>query len=97
MGLRLAGSLPVLADAGPVRLRLTIAEGSAPKTGSVALFDAQGRRRRMLWSGVLTPGLPRSLVWDGNDDDGNPVGSGLYWARFAGSGQDKVLRLVYVR
>ena len=59
-----------LARQGPVRLMI---------------FDVTGRRVRTLLDGDQEAGLHR-LVWDGNDEEGRPVGSGIYWSQMvAGS------------
>ncbi len=97
VALRLLGAHPIQGDAGPAVLRLALAAGSSPVSGSLALFDVQGRLRRKLWSGRLTPGLTMQVTWDGRDDDGVEMDSGLYWARFVAPGRDQTLRLVYVR
>jgi len=46
----------------------------------IAIFDVRGRRVRMLIDGTLGPGA-RQVRWDGNDDAGRPVASGLYLIR----------------
>jgi hypothetical protein len=53
-----------------------------PRSGRVLLeiFDVNGRRLRTLVDGVLSPG-PKALAWDGTDDGGRPVGSGVYFYR----------------
>jgi subtilisin family serine protease len=53
-----------------------------PRSGPVLLeiFDVNGRRLRTLVDGVLSPG-PKALAWDGTDDGGRPVGSGVYFCR----------------
>jgi hypothetical protein len=45
--------------------------------GSISIFDAQGRTIRNLESGPLGPGN-HSVIWNGCDDHGNPVSSGVY-------------------
>jgi hypothetical protein len=44
------------------------------------IFDVNGRRLRTLVDGVLSQG-PKALAWDGTDDGGRPVGSGVYFYR----------------
>ena len=46
----------------------------------LAIYDLRGRRVRMLYSGLRERG-ERSLVWDGRDDGGHPVSSGIYYYR----------------
>lgn len=53
-----------------------------PRSGRVLLeiFDVSGRRLRTLVDAVLSPG-PKAMVWDGTDDGGRQVGSGVYFYR----------------
>jgi hypothetical protein len=44
----------------------------------LALFDAQGREVRLLASGLQSQGT-HSETWDGRDDAGRPLASGVYW------------------
>jgi len=46
----------------------------------VDIVDAGGRVRRALWSGVLAVG-GRDLLWNGRDDAGRDLPSGVYWSR----------------
>jgi hypothetical protein len=52
---------------------------------SIDVFDCRGRRVRELVSGMLEPG-EHLIEWDGKDDQGAIVASGVYYTRvFAGS------------
>jgi hypothetical protein len=55
---------------------------SLAKSGPVELMihSVDGRRVRTLAHGVREPG-EYSLVWDGRDDNGSPVASGIYYLR----------------
>jgi len=55
---------------------------SLAKSGPVELMlhSVDGRRVRTLAHGVREPG-EYSLVWDGRDDNGSPVASGVYYLR----------------
>jgi hypothetical protein len=66
-----------------------------PREGivSLAVFDQQGRRVRQLVNGLLPVGEHRS-IWDGRDEAGRRVPSGLYLARFDQAGFHRVARLV---
>ncbi len=63
-----------------------------PQSGRVLLeiFDVSGRRLRTLVDAVLSPGS-KALAWDGTDDAGRPVGSGVYFYR-AHAGQFEATR-----
>lgn len=51
----------------------------------VLIYDVNGRLVKTLQDGTLNAG-PHSLTWDGTNDAGNHVGSGVFWAQMkAGS------------
>ncbi|MCA9727052.1 MAG: T9SS type A sorting domain-containing protein, partial [Candidatus Eisenbacteria bacterium] len=63
-------------------LRYTLAQ-AGPVT--LTIFDVNGRRVRTLVKGSIDAGL-HEVVWDGRDDAGHPLGSGVYWSQLeAGS------------
>jgi hypothetical protein len=53
-----------------------------PQPVRLDIYDAAGRRVRQLWSGIATAGAQLRL-WDGRDDAGAAVASGIYVARLA--------------
>lgn len=62
---------------GLARLRFDLPTGGEVK---ISLFDPAGRRVRILADRSFPAG--RQVVeWDGRNDDGHPVASGLYYAR----------------
>ncbi|MDP6417977.1 MAG: C25 family cysteine peptidase [Candidatus Krumholzibacteria bacterium] len=63
---------------------------------SVAIYDPSGRRVRLLEKGELPEG-ERSVIWDGRNDAGHPVASGLYFCRLASAGKTSSRKLVVVR
>jgi hypothetical protein len=52
----------------------------AIQEATLTIYDAQGKLVRNLYNGVRRSG-PHSIVWDGKDDKGAPVGSGIYFYR----------------
>ena len=48
---------------------------------SLAVFDAAGRRVRLLEPAQQKAADRYDVTWDGHDDDGRAVGPGLYLAR----------------
>ena len=65
--------------------RVTFAlERSGPV--SLAVYDVQGRLVRRLVTDSLEAG-DHTVVWDGSDDAGRRVGSGVYFARLVSDGQ----------
>lgn len=61
---------------------------SLAKEGMVelAVFDPRGRRVDTLVGGTMGAGV-HTRVWNGVDGDGNPVGSGVYYARLRFAGE----------
>ena len=81
---------------GPTTIELYLAGESAQRgvRTDASLFDAQGRRVRQFFRGTLPRGLT-SLAWDGMDDAGHPLRSGVYFLRFGtplGNSVTRVLR-----
>ena len=70
-----------LADAGPVRL---------------AVHDARGQLVRSLVADRMPAGS-HQVVWDGRDDAGRPVASGVYLARLVTDRGEKVRKLTLAR
>lgn len=55
---------------------------SAEARGALDVFDVAGRHLRRLAEGSFAAG-DHQFVWDGTDDTGRPLPSGVYFARFA--------------
>lgn len=91
-----AGPLPYRGG----RMQITFSTGGGlgggPGTAEVALFDLQGRLVRTLASGSYPAGV-RTVEWNGRDDGGRPVGSGVYFLQSAGAGERHSLKFVVVR
>lgn len=68
---------PTVTRGGDVRIRFRI---PADGTASVRIYDVRGRPVRTLGNGRFRTG-PGEVLWDGRDDRGRPVGSGIYFAR----------------
>ncbi len=68
---RIEFEVPATGDRVPVRLQV---------------LDARGRVVRTLFSGDLAPGR-RSVVWDGREDGGRVVASGVYACRLLAGGR----------
>ncbi len=60
------------------------------------LFDLQGRRTRVLMSGVHEPGW-YDVRWNGQTDGGGGAAAGLYFARFRAEGREFKQRLIWLR
>lgn len=70
-----------LTTEGPVRLQV---------------FDAKGRLVRTLVDGLVADGM-HEVVWDGRDDDGRDVPSGVYFSRVESRGQILTRKMALVR
>ena len=83
-----------LPEALPTRARLLAASPNPfnPKTTlrfelpaaamvELTVYDTQGRRVRTLLSGATMPAGASAVDWDGRDDRGSQVGSGVYFYR----------------
>jgi flagellar hook assembly protein FlgD len=67
-----------------------------PTQVEVSVYDAAGRRVRMLTRGLLGAG-EHPLVWDGSNETGNQMGAGVYWIRAVMSDRRETVRLVRLR
>jgi len=54
--------------------------GSQAVNSEVVIYDLRGRKIRRLHSGLLSPG-PQTMAWDGRDDGGRNLASGVFLAR----------------
>ena len=74
---------------------MTLYAVNAPD-GRLEIFDVSGRRVRKLLSGESPEG-PRSLFWDGRDESGRELASGVYFYRLKAGGQSRTRKLVLLR
>ncbi len=62
-----------------IRFDLASDEDHAPVRLDV--FNLKGQRVKILYDGLMEPGKNRSVTWDGTDDHGRTVSSGIYTYR----------------
>jgi hypothetical protein len=62
----------------------------------IAVFDIAGRRVATLHSGACAPGI-HEVVWDGLDDRGNGVASGVYFVRMSAPDHSSSLRMTLLK
>jgi hypothetical protein len=76
----------------------TTIEYSLPRVTRVEIkiFDMLGREVRRLVAGERTAGFHR-VLWDGTDDDGNRLSSGVYFYRMTADGHFAVRKLLLLR
>jgi hypothetical protein len=93
--------LPVLSRSRPNPFRRsTTVDFTVPGGGSVPtklqIYDARGRRVRKLLDGVRRPG-DYTAAWDGTDDAGRGVPSGIYFCRLDVNGVGRTRKMVLAR
>jgi hypothetical protein len=76
----------------------TVIAFNVPKTGPVFLdvFDVRGRRVRRLVGEERDAGA-QEASWNGEDESGRPVASGIYLVRLAAEGANRVTRIALTR
>lgn len=80
----------------PFNPEVTIEFSLASAThANLAIYDVAGRLVRTLWNGPVSGETKTS--WDGRDDAGRRVGTGLYFARLATAESRETVKLVMVK
>jgi flagellar hook assembly protein FlgD len=62
----------------------------------LAIYNVAGRLVRTLVDGEVDPGY-HSVVWDGRDNNGVEVGSGVYFCRMEAEGFDDSTKMVLLK
>lgn len=70
--------------------------GNGREATRLQIFNILGQRVSTLISEPLAPGLYEA-VWDGSDDRGNPVGSGVYFYQLTAAGKQLTGKMTLVR
>ena len=68
--------------------------GPAGASVVLSIYDLRGREVRRLWDDAIPA---RAIPWDGRDDRGHRVASGIYFCRLTGSGDTVTRRIVWLR
>jgi hypothetical protein len=74
----------------------TIPGGAATSGVTVNVYDVTGRLVRRLVEADRSPGT-HSVTWDGRDEDGGDVASGVYFCRITWNGESEARRMVLLR
>ena len=92
-----AAALSLTAAPNPFNaaIRLTV-DGPAGDAISLRVYDVRGTLVRELVADTEMT-LPRSILWDGRDQAGNPMPSGVYYALFGAGGRWQVRSIVMVK
>jgi hypothetical protein len=91
-GITLLGVAPNPFHAGTV-IRFSLDRASE---ATVRVYDTAGRAVRTLSEGALPAGA-QSLTWDGRDDGGRPVSSGVYWYKVSTADHSARGKVVVIR
>ena len=77
----------------------TVIRFALPSSGRVSLriYDARGRLVRALLDNRVLPAGTNRVQWDGRDEGGVPVASGVYLARLDASGRSLKQKLVLLK
>ncbi len=99
---------PVIPATGPFQLRQNHPNPFNPSTSisfqifepspdcRLEIFNLRGQKVKTLASGYLEKGN-HTLVWDGRDDQGRAVGSGIYHYRLSDGSQTQTKRMVLMK
>lgn len=68
----------------------------ASSHAELAIYNSRGQLVKTLWNDSLNAGN-HSLVWDGRDDTGHPVASGIYLYKLNAGGQSQTRRMLLLK
>jgi flagellar hook assembly protein FlgD len=88
-----------LADAYPNPFNPTTTIGYTMVTdgfAEIAIYDVRGKLVRTLFSGNATAGF-KEVVWDGRDDSGGRVASGVYFYQLRAGSVVETKKMVMVK
>jgi hypothetical protein len=84
-----------LGEQTTIRFAVPEPASGAPRA-SLVIYDVMGRRVRTLVDGDVIAG-EQAVTWDGASDAGATVPSGVYLARLESGGEEKTVRILFVR
>ncbi len=67
-----------------------------PSDATLSIYNLKGQKVKTLQKGWLDKGR-HTLVWDGNDDRGNPCSSGIYYYRLNASGESRTQKMLLLK
>jgi hypothetical protein len=92
-----AGAIGVRAFPNPFNPDVRISlRATRPVEASVDIYDVAGRHVAAVWDGLLRAGENR-IAWDGTDDNGTSLSSGVYFLRVAAGGEVHTTKLTLVK
>ena len=91
------GELTLRASPNPFNPRTTLSfVNPVPGEVKLEIFDARGRRVRSLLN-ETAPAGERSIQWDGKDDRGQTLSTGLYFARVEAAGEASTRKVMVLK
>jgi flagellar hook assembly protein FlgD len=69
---------------------------SEPGAANLSVYSITGQKIRTLVSEYITFGT-YTIVWDGKDDSGNAIASGVYFSRLEARGKVETRRMLLIR
>jgi len=74
-------------------IRFALANGSSVE---IIIYNVRGQLVRTLVNGYMNSGV-HNIVWNGRDDNGNPVGSGVYFYHMRAGDYQSVRRMMLMK
>lgn len=75
----------------------TPSPGGEKMTVSLRIYDMTGKLIKTLFHAPVEGGMKFSVVWDGTDEKGQPVSSGIYFARMETSKYIKTIKMMLMK
>ncbi len=63
---------------------------------SLEVIDLLGRRIKTLWRGLTEAGI-KTMIWDGSDDEGNSMASGIYFYRLKAGDFVETKKMAFIK
>lgn len=95
---RITPSISLLQNPFTDRLHISYTLGEVdPQSARLGIYDATGRLVRDLSSQLSVIGHPSSVVWDGRDESGKNLSSGVYFVKFVAGEIEQVKKAVILK
>jgi flagellar hook assembly protein FlgD len=78
------------------RISQKLGINSTPVRISIKIYDIVGRLIKTLIDGPKEPGV-YTIVWNGEDESGKEVGTGVYFCRFKAGEKQTIRKIICVK